>query len=37
MTFRGKDGKQYVVIVATGGGFLADSPTSDVVAAYALQ
>ncbi len=36
MTFQGKDGKQYVVIVATGGGFLADSPTSDVVAAYAL-
>ena len=36
MTFRGKDGKQYVVVVATGGGLLADSPTSDVVAAYAL-
>lgn len=36
MTFQGKDGKQYVVIIATGGGFLADSPTSDVVAAYVL-
>jgi quinoprotein glucose dehydrogenase len=36
MTFRGKDGKQYVVIVATGGGFLADLPTADVVAAFAL-
>jgi quinoprotein glucose dehydrogenase len=36
MTFQGKNGKQYVVVVATGGGFLADSPTSDVVAAYSL-
>ena len=36
MTFQGKDGKQYIVIIATGGGFLADSPTSDVVAAYSL-
>jgi quinoprotein glucose dehydrogenase len=36
MTFQGKDGKQYVVVVATGGGFLADTPTSDVVAAFSL-
>ena len=36
MTFRGKDGKQYVVVVATGGGFLADTPSADVVTAFAL-
>jgi quinoprotein glucose dehydrogenase len=36
MTFRGKDGKQYVVIVGTGGGFLADTPSADVVTAFAL-
>jgi len=36
MTFRGKDGRQYVVVVATGGGFLADTPTADIVAAFAL-
>ena len=36
MTFRGKDGKQYVVVVATGGGFLGDTPSSDVVTAFAL-
>jgi len=36
MTFPGKDGKQYVVVVATGGGFLGDTPSSDVVTAFAL-
>ena len=35
MTFRGKDGRQYVVIAAGGGGYLSRT-TSDVVAAYAL-
>lgn len=34
MTYMGKDGKQYVVIVATGGAFGRSS--GDVVAAYAL-
>jgi len=37
MTFLGKDGKQYVVVVATGGGLLADQPTADTVVAFALQ
>jgi len=36
MTFQGKDGNQYVAIVATGGGFLADSPTSDTLAVFSL-
>jgi quinoprotein glucose dehydrogenase len=36
MTFMGKDGKQYVVIVATGGGFLGDKSRADSVIAYAL-
>ena len=34
ITYRGKDGKQYIVIVASGGAFGQSS--SDVVAAYAL-
>jgi glucose dehydrogenase len=34
ITYRGKDGKQYIVIVATGGAFGQGS--GDVVAAYAL-
>ena len=36
MTYRGKDGKQYVVIVSTGGSFLNSPLTSDAVTAYAL-
>jgi glucose dehydrogenase len=36
ITYMGKDGRQYVVITATGGGFLADPTHADVVAAYAL-
>ncbi len=36
ITFQGKDGKQYVVITATGGGFLADPSTADTVIAFAL-
>ncbi len=35
MTYRGRDGRQYVVIAAGGGGYLSRT-TSDVVAAYAL-
>ena len=35
MTYRGGDGRQYVVIAAGGGGYLSRT-TSDVVAAYAL-
>jgi quinoprotein glucose dehydrogenase len=36
MTYRGKDGKQYVVVVSTGGSFLNSPLTSDAVTAYAL-
>ena len=35
MTYRGRSGKQYVVIAAGGGGYLSRT-TADVVAAYAL-
>lgn len=35
VTYKGKDGKQYVVIVATGGGYY-DKTGGDSVAAYAL-
>ena len=35
MTYKGKDGRQYVVIVATGGGYY-DKTAGDSVAAYAL-
>ena len=34
-TFLGRDGRQYVVVSAAGGGFLRD-PTADAVIAYAL-
>jgi quinoprotein glucose dehydrogenase len=36
VTFQGKDGKQYVVITATGGGFLGDRSRADTVIAFAL-
>ena len=36
VTYQGKDGKQYVVVTATGGGFLADPSTADAVIAFAL-
>jgi quinoprotein glucose dehydrogenase len=35
-TYRGRDGRQYVVITATGGSFLDSPLTSDVVMAFAL-
>jgi len=36
MTFEGRDGKQYVVITATGGGFFNNPVTSDSIVAFAL-
>lgn len=36
MTYRGKDGKQYVVVVSTGGTFLGSPLTDDSVTAFAL-
>ena len=36
ITFRGKDGKQYVVVTATGGGFLGDKSSADTVIAFTL-
>jgi len=37
ITYQGKDGKQYVAITATGGGFLGDKSHSDSLIAFALQ
>jgi len=36
MTYEGRDGKQYVVISATGGGFFGNPVTDDSVIAFAL-
>ena len=36
ITFQGKDGKQYIVVTATGGGFLGDRSRADTVIAFAL-
>jgi quinoprotein glucose dehydrogenase len=36
MTYVGKDGRQYVLIVSTGGTFLDSPLTSDAVTAFAL-
>jgi quinoprotein glucose dehydrogenase len=36
ITFQGKDGKQYIVLTATGGGFLGDRSRADTVIAFAL-
>ncbi len=36
ITFMGKDGKQYIVVTATGGGFLGDRSHADTVIAFAL-
>jgi quinoprotein glucose dehydrogenase len=36
ITFQGKDGRQYVVVTAAGGGFLGDRTGSDSVIAFAL-
>jgi quinoprotein glucose dehydrogenase len=37
MTYEGRDGKQYVVIAATGGGFFNNPVTGDSIIAYALD
>ncbi len=36
ITYMGKDGKQYVVVTATGGGFLNDRSSADTIIAFAL-
>jgi quinoprotein glucose dehydrogenase len=36
ITYRGRDGKQYVAIVSTGGSFLDSPQTDDSVTAFAL-
>jgi quinoprotein glucose dehydrogenase len=36
VTYMGKNGKQYVVVTATGGGFLGDRSSADTVIAFAL-
>ena len=36
MTYQGKDGRQYVVIASTGGGFFNNPVTDDSITAYAL-
>jgi quinoprotein glucose dehydrogenase len=37
MTFQGADGKQYVVITSTGGGFFGNPLTDDSIMAFALE
>jgi len=37
MTYQGRDGRQYVVITATGGGFFNNPVTDDSVMAFALE
>ena len=37
MTYQGRDGKQYVVIAATGGGFFGNPVTGDAIVAFALE
>lgn len=36
MTYQGRDGKQYVVIAATGGGFFGNPVTTDTLIAFSL-
>jgi quinoprotein glucose dehydrogenase len=36
-TYEGRDGKQYVVIAATGGGFFGNPVTGDSIVAYTLE
>ena len=35
-TYQGKDGRQYVVVTATGNSFASEPATSDAVTAFAL-
>ncbi len=37
MTYQGQDGKQYVVITSTGGGFFGNPMTDDSIMAFALE
>ena len=37
VTYQGRDGKQYVVIAATGGGFFGNPVTDDSIVAFALE
>jgi quinoprotein glucose dehydrogenase len=37
MTYQGQDGKQYVVIPSTGGGFFGNPFTDDSIMAFALE
>jgi quinoprotein glucose dehydrogenase len=37
MTYQGKDGRQYVVITSTGGGFFNNPVTDDSIMAFALE
>jgi quinoprotein glucose dehydrogenase len=37
MTYQGKDGRQYVVIASTGGGFFNNPVTDDSIMAYAID
>jgi len=37
MTYEGRDGKQYVVIASTGGGFFNNPVTDDSIVAFALE
>ena len=36
ITYQGRDGKQYVSLIATGGAYLASPSTSDTLVTYAL-
>ena len=37
MTYQGRDGRQYVVITSTGGGFFNNPVTDDSIMAFALE
>jgi len=37
MTYQGRDGKQYVVITSTGGGFFGNPTTDDSIVAFAVE
>jgi quinoprotein glucose dehydrogenase len=37
MTYQGRDGRQYVVIASTGGGFFNNPVTDDSIMAFALD
>ena len=37
ITYQGRDGREYVVITATGGGFFNNPVASDAVMAFALD